>query len=356
MPTNLGAPQTGEPWLLLIHQIPPKPDYLRVKIGRRLQRIGAVPVKNSVYLLPTSDQAREDFQWVRSEILDGGGEAFICRAEFVDGLTPDQVREMFRVARAADYSEVGSSARRLIERLDEEDAESDAERARAEIELGRLRKRFNSVAEIDFFDSPARIEAQRVLDAVEIRIRPPNEADFAELSRENYRARTWVTREGIFVDRIASAWLIARFIDPEARFKFVAPQGYMPRAGEQRFDMFDAEFTHVGARCTFETLLARFGLDDPALRTLAELVHDIDLKDAKYERPDAAGIEQVLAAIASAYPDDTARLQRGRQLFDELYALYASEVASSPSVSPGLPKNRERADDSVTLPASSRSP
>jgi len=133
------------------------------------------------------------------------------------------------------------------------------------------------------------------------------------------------------VDRIASAWLVRRFIDPDARFRFLAPReqrSYRPRAGELRFDMADAEYTHEGDRCTFETLLSRFVLDgDAALAQLGEVVHDIDLKDDKFAREDAAGIERVLAGIAAAHPDDAARLERGAQLFDELYASFTSEGA-----------------------------
>jgi hypothetical protein len=148
------------------------------------------------------------------------------------------------------------------------------------------------------------------------------------------RGRTWVTRQGIFVDRIASAWLIRRFIDPDARFTFVAPQGYVPAPGELRFDMFQAEYTHEGDRCTFETLLRRFALDDPALVPIAEIVHDIDLKDGKFGREDALGIERVLAGIAAAHADDATRLEHGAALFDGLYALAAKELGDAPSPHP----------------------
>jgi hypothetical protein len=303
-------------WLLLIHQIPPKPDYLRVKIGRRLQRVGAVPVKNSVYVLPAGDQAVEDFQWVRAEIVDGGGDAVLCRAELVAGLDDDAVRALFRAARGADYAEIAAAA---------------TEGARGADDVTRLRRRLAAVRALDFFYAPERADAERAVDALEARARPAAAVAEAAAARRaipsEYRGRTWVTREGIFVDRIASAWLVARFIDPEARFKFVPAAGYRPRAGELRFDMFDAEFTHVGDRCTFEVLLDRFALDDPALVALGEIVHDIDLKDGKFGREDAAGIERVLAGIARARPDDAARLERGRQLFDELYALHSAEAA-----------------------------
>jgi hypothetical protein len=320
---------TTEPrWLLLIHQIPPKPDYLRVKIGRRLQRVGAVPVKNSVYVLPDTEQTYEDFQWIRTEIIDGGGDASICRAEFVDGLTADQLRHMFRSARNVDYAEISTAARELWTSLRRRDRDSRARSANPDDELTRLRKRLTSVASIDFFAAPERAMAEEALAIAEAELRPEPEArpsrSRAELGA--YRGRTWVTRSGIFVDRIASAWLIRRFIDPDARFKFVAEEDEqrIMGEGEVRFDMFEAEFTHEGDRCTFETLLDRFGLDTPPLRSLAEVVHDIDLKDGKFAREEAAGIERVLAGIAAAHPNDSTRLERGCQLFDELHALYSA--------------------------------
>jgi hypothetical protein len=138
-------------------------------------------------------------------------------------------------------------------------------------------------------------------------------------SRSQYRARTWVTRTGIKVDRMASAWLIRKFIDPEARFKFVPSKGYEPEEGELRFDMFEAQFTHEGELCTFEVLLQSFELDDPALRDIAEIVHDIDLKDAKYGREEAPGIAQLVEGIAAAHEDDEERLRRGAALFEDLY-------------------------------------
>jgi hypothetical protein len=144
----------------------------------------------------------------------------------------------------------------------------------------------------------------------------------AALRRDEYRGRTWVTRAGIKVDRMASAWLIRKFIDPAATFKFVPAKGYQPAPGELRFDMFEAEFTHEGELCTFEVLVQRFGLADPALRAIAEIVHDIDVKDAKYGREEAPGIGQLVAGIAAAHPDDEARLARGAALFDDLHAVH----------------------------------
>src|SRR5262249_12922974 len=141
-------------------------------------------------------------------------------------------------------------------------------------------------------------------------------------TRRSVRGATWVTRQGIHIDRMASAWLIRRFIDPAARFKFVAGKGYRPERGELRFDMFEAEYTHAGDLCTFEVLLHRFSVDDPALQPIAEIVHDIDLKDTKYERPEAAGIDRLVAGIAMAHKDDEGRLTQGSAIFDGLYEYF----------------------------------
>jgi len=310
-------------WLLLIHQIPPKPDYLRVKIGRRLQRVGAVAVKNSVYVLPDTPQAYEDFQWIRTEIVSGGGDASICRADFVDGLTGDQLRHTFRSARNADYAEITTAARELHASVRHRDAR--LSNAGAEDDLARLRKRLTSIAAIDFFVAPERAMAEEALAIAESAVRPPpvTAEPRGRAARSEYHGRTWVTRADVFVDRMASAWLIRRFIDPGARFKFVTDEHYGAGKGEVRFDMFEAEFTHEGDRCTFETLLDRFALSGPPLRQLAEVVHDIDVKDGKFAREDAAGIERVLAGIVATQPNDSARLERGYQLFDELDALFS---------------------------------
>lgn len=324
---------TDARWLLLIHQIPRKPDYLRVKIGRRLDRIGAVAIKNSIYVLPFSTQAVEDFRLVLSEITDGRGEASICRAEFVDGLTDGEIEQLLREARARDYGEIVRRARALLRVLPLGRAVSDERRARAQSDLSRVRARLDAVSRIDFFDANAASPAASLIQSIEDRLTPPRSAEPAPSSTtgapSDMRNRVWVTREGIFVDRIASAWLIRRFIDPEARFKFVAAKGYQPEPGELRFDMFEAEYTHEADRCTFETLLRRFRIDDRALSEIAEIVHDIDLHDEKFARADARGIERVLAGIAATHLDDASRLERGAALFDDLYALAAKELATA---------------------------
>jgi hypothetical protein len=305
-------------WLFLIHQIPPRPNYLRVKVGRRLQGLGAVAVKNSVYVLPRSDQALEDFQWVRREILAGGGEAWICEARFVEGLTDGEVEALFHAAREADYAELIEEARRLQAALARKRAPLGRDAAGAALQ--RLRKRLAEVAAIDHLGAGGRETAEGLLSAIEARLRPPAEESEARgpSSLADVRGRTWVTRAGVRVDRIASAWLIRRFIDPGARIDFVAAPASAP-AGALRFDMSPGDFTHEGDRCTFEVLVRRFGLQDPGLRPLAEMIHDIDLKDGKFARPETPGFERLIEGILLRQTADEPRLAEGTTVLDALY-------------------------------------
>jgi hypothetical protein len=308
-------------WLMLIHQLPPKPAYLRVKIWRRLQALGAVAVKNSVYALPRSEQALEDFQWVVREISEGGGEGAVCEAHFVEGLSDVEVTELFRSARESDYAQLAQDVRSVLEGARVSTALSNEQRAELAAQVKRLKRQFGQIMAIDFFEAPNREATQALITELEERLARPDQEQRAARAPVLAKlvGRAWVTREGIKIDRIASAWLIRRFIDAKARFKFVASRGYRPKRGELRFDMFDAEFTHEGDQCTFEVLLARSGLQDPALRHLAEIVHDIDLKDGKYGREEAPGVARLIDGLAITNKRDAARLARGSALFDDLY-------------------------------------
>ncbi len=311
-------------WLLLIHQLPPKPDYFRVKIWRRLQRVGAVAIKNSVYVLPRSDQTLEDFQWIVREIAEGGGDASLCEAGFVEGLSDSQIEALFRAARDADYAAIADEARELAKKHNPRRSDEDA-RNELEADASRLRKRLAEVAALDFFDSLGRQTAEGLVSSLEARLRPANGVERHESSKDlaEYRKRVWVTRKGVHIDRVASAWLIRRFIDPDAKFKFVPARGYRPEKGEIRFDMFAAEFTHEGDRCTFEVLLGRLVSNVAALRPIAEIIHDIDLKDSKFERAEAAGIDALITGVCTHYKDDDERLRRGSAIFDDLFESFS---------------------------------
>ncbi len=304
-------------WLLLIHQIPPKPAYFRVKVWRRLQAIGAVAIKNSVYVAPKTDEAQEDFEWLLREIIKGGGEASICEARFIEGLEDAHVEALFNAARESDYRQVAEEARSAAE-----SGLAGGVRLQAEVDVSRLRRRLAAVSAIDFFDAPGREIAEGLVNDLERHVHGRITGGPPIKRREELRGRTWVTRKGVHIDRIACAWLIRRLVDPDAQFKFVPARGYRPGPAEVRFDMFQAEFTHEGDQCTFEVLVSRLGLDDLALRPIAEIVHDIDLKDGKFGRPEAAGIDRLVAGLAMAHRDDDERLARGAAIFEDLYEYF----------------------------------
>jgi hypothetical protein len=311
-------------WLLLIHQIPPKPNYFRVKIWRRLQKLGAVAIKNSVYALPGSEQAQEDLNWVLREIVEGGGDASLVEARLIEGLNDEQVREMFRAARDADYQAVAEEVRQAARGLPRKGEMAEEKRAELSAAAGRLRKRLGEIAAIDFFHARSREAVDGLLRDLEQKLaaRAPPGPQAAAGSPQRPRGATWVTRTGIHVDRMASAWLIRRFIDPQAKFSFVTAREHRHEPGELRFDMFDGEFTHQGELCSFEVLVARFEIADAALRAIAEIVHDIDLKDEKYGRSDNAGFEHLVNGIALAHPEDEVRLERASAVLDDLYEYF----------------------------------
>jgi hypothetical protein len=299
---------------MLIHQIPPAPPYLRAKILRRLKDIGAVALKKSAYLLPDSDEALEDFQWLLSEIKADGGEGWVLRSEAVAGLDDESVREMFRAARTADYRELLAE----VEKLSSEGA-GDGD-LNIGVALRKLRKRYGEVSAIDFFAAPGKNEVLSAMGAMQKRLEGIARREQSGGAPNDLKGRRWVTRRGIKIDRIACCWLIRRMIDPGAEFLFVDPHQYQHQAGDQRFDMFEGEFTHEGDKCSFEVLLDRFQLVNPGLRIIAEIVHDLDLKDGKFGRPEAAGLGAMIEGLALRNSDDVKRMEEGLVILDALYA------------------------------------
>lgn len=330
-------------WYLLIHQLPPKPLYLRAKIRNRLAKLGAVALKNSVYVLPMREDCLEDFQWIAQEATAGGGEAFVCETEFVAGVSSDALVRQFNRNRDAAYealkAEIGEALTRVRGRGAAKPPEQDFAGT-----LPRFKKRLEEVGAADFFGAPARKEAETMLHSLETRLHGrQSEGSFGGPRKHaDLIGRFWVTRPGVRVDRIASAWLVRRFIDPGARFRFIDPKSQPKRPGEIRFDMVGGDFTHEGERCTFETLLARLRIADTALSPIAEIVHDIDLKDGKYARSEAQGIQQLILGLMRAHPEDEERLERGFALFDDLYASFQGQVAVSNARPRSRPAVRRR--------------
>jgi hypothetical protein len=288
-------------------------------------------LKNSVYLLPNSADAEEDFQWLAIEVQRDGGEALIWRSQIVSGITDAEIISRFNADRDEAFRSVRESAAAELRDFDAPAASAHADwRQAAQASYAAAQRRLADILRLDFFGAEGRSGAEAELRRFhELLQRPvPVERDEAAVksadspdldAAEHPRGATWVTRAGVFVDRMASAWLVRRFIDPEASFKFIKVARYHAAPGEIRFDMMPAEFTHEGDLCTFEVLLDRFAIDEAGLRAIAEVVHDIDLKDEKFARSEAPGIEAVLTGIVNAVPDDDARLSAAFPLFDALY-------------------------------------
>lgn len=300
-----------QPWLLLLLSLPPRPSSLRVRAWRRLRALGAVALKSGAYLLPFSPDRYEQFQWLAQEVQKDRGEATLLKVDRVENMKQPEVVRLFHEARNADYATLTDRYRKL----------GSAKRPRAGEELARLAREMDRLADIDFFEAPGRQQALRAREAAERRAtgpvkpatRPAGGLDFEAL-----RGRRWATRPRPHVDRIASAWLIKRFIDPAAEFVFAAadevPAGAIP------FDMAGVEFGHQGDDCTFETLLHRSGLRDRRLAAIAEIVHEADLRDGKFPRDEARGLDLVLRGLLAAIKDDHEALAQGLTLFDGLYS------------------------------------
>jgi hypothetical protein len=317
------------PWLLLAFQLPAQPAYLRVKIWRRLQSVGAISFRNALYVLPASESAVEDFEWILREVREAGGAGALFESRLVEDAGDDAIRALFDAAREEDYHALAEELRGVTEGLERRRARTTA--AELGPELARIRRRLAEIEAIDFFNANGRESVHALLRKLDAHL-PAARAEETAMKTQaqpDLRGRTWVTRAHVQVDRMASAWLIRRRIDPEARFKFVADRHYRPAAGEVRFDMYEGEYTHDAERCTFEVLLDLLSEPDEALRAIAEIVHDLDLKDRKYEREEAPGVKQLLAGIVARSERDEERLERSTALFDDLYRSFLRPSGTS---------------------------
>jgi hypothetical protein len=304
--------------LLLLIGLPPTPSSLRVRVWRRLRALGAVPLKRSAYLLPDTPDRYEDFQWLTQEIQRGGGDATLVRVHQIENVSPADVLRLFHEPRDQDYRHLAVRYRRLLQSLDRKTA---ATSARVHDELARLSKDYQRIRGIDFFDAPGGAEVRRLEEAIAMRTRRPESARREEpttLDLTKLRGRRWVTRPRPHVDRLASAWLIKRFIDPQAVFVFAPPAEFPKDA--IAFDAPGVELSHHGEDCTFETLIKRARLRDRRLARLAEIVHEADLRDGKYPHEEARGIDVAIRALLAASPDDHQVLAHGTTLFEGLYA------------------------------------
>ena len=296
-------------WLLLLFSLPTNRNTERVAVWRRLKKMGAVQIKTSTYLLPDEPAQYEQFQWLAQQIRDYGGDSTLVRAQEIEGLIKEKVVSLFNTARDKEYADLRKALQGFISR----GRKSNADFAAAELE--RLTKQFRELRQIDFFDSPRGHDVAMLLRRAE---GPRRSAKLQTLDVRQYRGKTWLTRPRPEIDRVGSAWLISKFIDPKARFVFAPTARAVPEAIP--FDMLDAEFSHHGNCCTFETLVKRFAILDKALTKIGEMIHDADLDDAKFQRIECIGIDRVLKGWAKEGLPDEEILRRGFDCFDALYA------------------------------------
>jgi hypothetical protein len=276
--------------------------------------------------MPNAPDARAALGELAREIQTRGGQAVVCEARFVAGLSDASTEDRFREAHESEYGAIAGDASALAALLRARRGVTEAQRRAIARRLERLRLRFEDVVAKDRFAAAGRDRAAGQISLVEDRLAGVDDAVKGARDRaEPPVGATWVTRAGVMVDRIASAWLIRRFIDPEARFKFVTGRALKAARGELRFDMAGAEFTHAGESCTFEVLLERFGLRDSALRSIAEMVHDLDFNDERFGRPESSGLGRMIVGMALATADDTERLLRGATVFDGLYESFRKQ-------------------------------
>jgi hypothetical protein len=351
LPATTGA-TTRRRWLLFIHQLPSHPSNLRVTTWRRLQQIGAIPLKQAVYALPDTADAREDFEWLTTEVQAAGGDASVFAADNVDAWSEDTLVDEFRRVRQELYEALARDVEQALKRA----ASSRRQKGTRAPALRRLldifRERLVAAEKIDFFGSAGRDRVLTSLRHLEERIegtsRQPEPARQSGHSGRlsSFQDRVWITRPRPGVDRMASAWLIRRFIDRQARFAFAADREAVPEHGVP-FDMFGVEFSHQGGGCTFETLCSRFDINGPALQRIAAIVHDLDLKDGRFGAPECSTVAAMIDGLQLADHNDDALLEQGMTLFDSLYRSFEQ---SSRTTGPRVAARPRRAGPSAGKP------
>lgn len=294
-----------------------------------------------MYVLPNNEQCREDFEWLRSEIVALGGEATVFVAEVLNPGGEDLVAAFQRV-RDTDYRTLKRDADRTLSASRSKRRSPVANRNEWGRGVRRLRERFNEIERIDFFHAPSGQDAAASISALErlaVGAKESVVVNAPVLAPTAFRHRRWVTRPRPGVDRMASAWLIRRFIDPKATFGFVE----RPSDSDVPFDMYTGEFSHQGTSCTFETLAQRFNIADPAVTQIGQIVHDLDMKERRYAPPEAPAVDRMVDGLRELYADDDALLQHGMGMFEALARSFtATESATDRKLAARKPKKRRR--------------
>jgi len=316
-------------WLLFFYSVPSKPVSNRMRIWRMLVKAGAVQFKGAAYILPSSEDHYELFQWLVSSVTAMQGEAAFVRVPGIETMKEDEIVGLFDQQMDKEYLDLGNRLDELENRIGNIGKGVAAiNNKKIEEELQKFVKEFQDMGKIDFFYSKGRKELEKRLKAIASDVSGRNRAESAKRAIEvikrriaDYQGKTWATRKRPFIDRIASAWLIKGFIDKKAVFGFIDESEVESLEKDTiAFDLVGGEFTHVGDMCTFEVLIKSFGLRDKALGVVAEIVHQLDLQDDKYRNPAAEGLREILDGIRKSVTDDHEALDKGMSIFEMLYA------------------------------------
>jgi hypothetical protein len=315
-------------WLIFSYTVPAKNPNVRVKAWRRLQAVGAVQLKSSLYVLPFSEANYEHLQWLAREVEELGGEAVFFHCLAVENLTEAEIKALFGKARKEDYSRLHEEIQALTKSLEAGAMEPEDKIREIQTNLKKFTRKFQAIQEIDFFPTGQAERTAMLLASLAERLKVltgegPGPESPGILKKEDYRGKTWVTRERPYIDRLASFWLVRRFIDNDAKLAFISPQEEMKKApGLVYFDMAGAEFTHRDRLITFEVLAAAFGLQDPGMARLAALVRAIDLKEDLEGLEEAKTLKDLVDGLVTITPSDDELVQRALLIFDALYAVY----------------------------------
>ena len=310
-------------WLMLLTSLPPTPTRHRVGVWRKLQRMGAVRLRGAAWILPETTETTELFQWLVQEIQSFRGEATLLRVDRIETMSDEEISALFHKARGVEYQAVVQGCREILSQLDRYRTNHPGSVAKLRGKLDGLKRELDRIQAIDYLDTPAGPRARKLWETTATRLRAAETRPPAAGGRHRAslppRGSTWVTRPRPHIDRIASAWLIRRFHDPDAKFAFADAAD----AGKKGvpFDVLGADFGHHGEDCTFETLVKRFGIKDRRVKLLAEIVHEADLHDGKFTRNESTGVDLAIKGLAEAMPDDHELLERGMAMFDGLFAV-----------------------------------
>ena len=310
-------------WLTLLMTLPPTPTRHRVGVWRKLQRMGAVRLRGSAWILPENAETTELFQWLVQEVETFRGEATLLHVDRIENMTEEQVRALFHKARTSEYQSVIHGCREILSQLDRYLTKHRGSVAQLRGKLDGLKRELDRIQSIDYLEAPVGRRARTLWETTAKRLRAVETRPHAPSGRHRTslppRGSTWVTRPRPHIDRIASAWLIKRLCDPHAKFAF-ADAADAARKGVP-FDVLGADFGHHGDDCTFETVIKRFGIKDRRVKVIAEIVHEADLHDGKFTRTESTGLDLAIKGLAGSTPDDHELLERGMAIFDGLYTV-----------------------------------